>query len=109
MDVGQILVTAGVSASMSTLVGVVVRHSVERKFVQATAQAAERKAKRVKFEELKCSWIWAAGRVLYHLVRWAQGRQQPNGDLDNSYARLEAIEAELKGMERGYAAEAQEE
>lgn len=107
MDVGQILVTAGVSASMSTLVGVVVRHSVERKFVQAAARAADRRAKRTRYEELKSSWRWAVGRVLYHVVRHVQGRKPANGDLEACFCEFEEIEKEMKGIERGYAVEAQ--
>jgi hypothetical protein len=108
-DVVSIIVPALISAAISTLVGVIIRQTIERKFAEAAAQAAEQKKRRVRFTQLRSAWMWAAGRVLYHLVRWAQNKKQPNGDLDSAFCLLEKVEQDMKDMERQWAAEAQEE
>lgn len=107
--VGGILLTAGISAAMSTFVGVIVKLAIERKFEQAAEEAREQKKRRIRFTELRCAWMWAAGRVLYHVVRHIQNRKPANGDLDAAFESLEKIEIDMKEMERKYAAEAQEE
>lgn len=108
MNVFDILVSAGISAVMSGLVGLVIRSAIERKANEAASEARERRARRIRFTELRVAWMQAAGRVLYHLVRNAQGIRV-NGDLEESFRRVEQIEADIKTMERNYAAEAQEE
>lgn len=107
IGVADVCVTAGISAAMSAATGLVVKLAIERKYVQAAAAAEENRRRRVRFTELRSAWMWAAGRVLYHLVRIAQGVKRANGDLEDSYRRLDKIECELKEMERNYAAEAQ--
>lgn len=109
LDLGSVAATAGISAVMSAAAGLFVRHTIERKLKHATEQAEARRAKLTRYEELKAAWRWAAGRVLYHLVRHAQGRKPANGDLDACFTELECIEKELKGVERSFAVGAQEE
>lgn len=108
MNIIGILVSAFISAVMSGLVGLLIRSAIERKANEAAGEARERRARRIRFTELRVAWMQAAGRVLYHLVRSAQG-VKVNDDLEESYRRVEQIEADMKTMERNYAAEAQEE
>lgn len=107
-ELWSILVPTTVSAVITVFVTLSVKLSIERKFLAAAATAEENRKRRIRFTEARSAWMWAAGRVLYHLVRIAQGRAPANGDLENSYSKLEAAESEMKCIERGYAAEAQE-
>jgi Co/Zn/Cd efflux system component len=107
VDVLGIVISAGVSATVSGVVGVIIKEAITRKLDEAKKVVEEQKKRRIEYEEMKRSWMSDVGRVLYHLVRWAQDRKQPNGDLDKAYDDLEKTESDMKSIERSYAAEAQ--
>lgn len=105
----SIAISSAVSAAVSAAVGLAIKSSIGRKLDEARDAAFEQKRRRVQYTKLRGEWMCAAGRVLYHLVRIAQGVKKANGDLGDSFARLEAAERGIKDQERQYAAEAQEE
>ena len=108
-EIWSIAASAAISVLISVLVTTSVRLSIERKFVAAANAAAENKKRRVRFTAIRSAWQGAATRLFFHLVRIAQNREQPNGELERAYLALEEADRDRAEMEHTYAAEAQEE
>jgi hypothetical protein len=107
LDIIGILITTGVSAACSALIGLSIRVTIERKLNQARSEAEDKKKRRIRWTLLRDQWQQFAGRILHLLVKKALG-EVVNGELTEANIALYEVERQKKDIEQQYTAEAQE-
>jgi hypothetical protein len=102
------IAAAAISAVISVLAGVAVNLSITRKYDAAKEAAKSARKGRARYTSAGSAWQSAAMQLLYHLVRIAQKKEEPNGELERALVCIQACDKERCDMERAYAADAQE-